>query len=131
MVYLADWRHSIKEGEQVSDIEWEYNDYGPFVWDVINEAKENRNLFEVKKTTNYLGKRKTKVEKRNQVYIPKLNKGEKETIDHVIEETDSMNWEEFMKLVYSTYPVVSEDQYSKLDLPDLAREYKKSVVFED
>ena len=122
MVYLADWRHSIKKGGQITDIEWVYNDHGPFVWDVINAAKENEDLFEIKNTTNYFGKRKTKVEENNQVYIPNLEDGEKEAIDHVIEETGKMNWDEFMKLVYSTYPIVSKDQNSKLDLSDLAKE---------
>ena len=39
MIYLADWRAAIRYGKQVTDFSWEFNHYGPYLHDVINEAK--------------------------------------------------------------------------------------------
>jgi len=36
MVYLADWKHAIDSHRQISSINWVFNNYGPFVWDVKN-----------------------------------------------------------------------------------------------
>ncbi len=38
-----------------------------------------------------------------------------------------LNRNEFIKLVDSTYPIVTQERYSKLDLVKLADEYKEEV----
>ena len=45
-------------------------------------------------------------------------------IDFVIEKTRKFYWNKFIELVYSTYPIISQEKGSSLNLIELAREYK-------
>ena len=45
MVYLADWRNCLQSKGQVSDIEWYFDNFGPFVWDVKKAAEEFPEIF--------------------------------------------------------------------------------------
>jgi hypothetical protein len=47
-------------------------------------------------------------------------------LDFVIEKTKDLEWNDFIRLIYSTYPIVTQDKYSKLDLVSLAKEYQKT-----
>jgi AcrR family transcriptional regulator len=49
---------------------------------------------------------------------------EKVIIDFVIEKTRKFYWNKFIELVYSTYPIISQEKGSSLNLIELAREYK-------
>ncbi|MER2009033.1 MAG: type II toxin-antitoxin system antitoxin SocA domain-containing protein, partial [Psychrobacillus sp.] len=44
MVYLADWYYSIKYRKQITEIEWYFDHYGPYVSDVFDEADKDPNL---------------------------------------------------------------------------------------
>jgi hypothetical protein len=129
MVYLADWKHSIEYDSQITDIEWYFNNHGPFVWDVVETAKENPTLFETESTENFYGEQKKLIKARSIDYDPDLQDTERTVADHVINATSDLNWNRFINLIYSTYPVVSTDQYNRLDLPRLASEYKRSPAF--
>jgi len=129
MVYLADWKNSIDYGDQITDIEWYFNNHGPFVWDVVETARDNSDLFEVDNTENFYGEQKTLIKARPVDFIPDLNDTETKVADHVIKATSDLDWSRFINLVYSTYPVVSTDQYNRLNLPQLAGEYKRSPAF--
>ena len=48
---------------------------------------------------------------------------DKRILDSIIESTKRQNWSEFIRLVYSTYPVMTQDRFSRLDLVALARRY--------
>ena len=52
-------------------------------------------------------------------------------LDFVMEGSAPLNWNEFIKLVYSTYPIVSQERYAKLDLVRLAQEYEEVVPLLD
>jgi len=124
MIYLSDWLNSIKHGKQITDIEWFYDNYGPFVWDVFNEISKNDDLFDIETTYNlYGGEKKLVILKKKE--IPEVDESEIEIIDTVIEKTKSMYWNDFIKLVYSTYPILSSEKYTRLNLVDKAKEYKK------
>jgi hypothetical protein len=96
MIYLADWKSAIEREEQLTNLSWEFSHYGPYVPNVIRLARSEKD-FEVK-----LG----------------------ETI-FVIHSVDDKSFTEFVKLVYSTYPIVTQERYSILDLVNLAKEYKE------
>ena len=89
------------------NIKWYFNNFGPFVWDVKDTARDNPHLFELETTTNMYGDLKTVVILRTGEYIPNLSKDEMKSIDHVISETKNLNWDQFIRLVYSTYPIVT------------------------
>ena len=45
------------------------------------------------------------------------------SIDHVINETKNLNWDQFIRLVYSTFPIASAERYTYIDLIEKAKEY--------
>ena len=124
MVYLADWHQAINYREQISNIQWVFDNYGPFVWDIYNEVKDNPTLFKIQENKNTYGQRKVLFQLNSKDYKPKLTEPQKKSIDHVIKQTQELNWSEFIKLVYSTYPIMSSDRYSELDLITQAKEYE-------
>jgi len=131
MVYLTDWRHSLLYGRQVTDIEWYFDNYGPFVWTVIEAARENPDLFEIEATQTVFGNSKNVLRLRNKQYKPQLGDSERAAVDFVVDATKDLTFDAFIKLVYSTYPIMKSDRYESLDLPALAREYKATPVFQN
>lgn len=129
MVYLADWRHTLEEGRQITNIVWMFDHYGPFVWDVMRTVYEHKDLFKAEETATLYGNRKVLISCTNPDYEPRLTESEATAIDHVIHATKGLDWQEFIGLVYSTYPVVSSERYSRLDLKRAAEEYKRSDVY--
>jgi len=123
MIYLADWRNSLVNNQQISSIHWRYEDYGPFVWDVLNTAQLS-DTFETLETTNPYGQKKVKISLKNPDYQPELTNDEREILDYVINKTKKLNWAGFIKLVYSTYPILKSERYSILNLIDFAQKYR-------
>lgn len=122
MIYLADWRAAIRSGRQITSIEWPFNHYGPFTSEVMETAKSS-NDFAVLDTENIYGSPKQIIRLRDAGLDVGLEPQEEEALRHVIETTKDLSWAEFIELVYSTYPVVSQSRYSTLDLVALARQY--------
>src|SRR5439155_24236120 len=104
MVYLADWRSAIRRGRQITDIVWQFNHYGPYVDDVVRIARDDP-AFEVVQDTNYYGGPKELIRVRDGTPSPSLDEDEREILDFVIGGTASKSWSDFMRLVYSTYPI--------------------------
>jgi predicted nucleic acid-binding OB-fold protein len=130
MIYLADWRSAITRGEQLTDLEWEFSYYGPDVSDV-KQVAETDPAFEVVPTRTPYGGQKDLIRVADDVDYPSLTDDEKELLDYVISSSASKNWDDFIKLVYSTYPIITQDRFSKLDLVKLAREYEQSIPLLD
>lgn len=124
MLYLADWHQAIKHSRQITEIDWYFDNYGPYVNDIRAEAEANLSLFTAHYTNNMYGQPKLMLGLNDRSYIPNIPKEVKESLDHVLEQTQKMYWDSFIKLVYSTYPVTSSDRYSSLDLIEKAAEYK-------
>lgn len=127
MVYLADWKHAIETGGQMSPINWFFNNYGPFVWDVKDTVEANPELFSLRTDTNFYGQPKLLIDLREEPYAPSLSNSERQALDHVIATTKQMDWASFIQLVYSTYPVVKSPRYSSLNLAQYAAEYRQSL----
>ncbi|HEV7744083.1 MAG TPA: Panacea domain-containing protein [Pyrinomonadaceae bacterium] len=125
MVYLADWHHVLKSDRQVTEILWFYDNYGPFVWDVKDTAEAEKSLFRVASSTNFFGNPKFEFEILDDNYQPRLSDSERESLDHVIESTKRLGWDSFIRIVYSTYPIVSSQRYSFLNLQKKAAEYRQ------
>ncbi len=130
MVYLADWRSAILREKQLTNLEWEFSHYGPYVDDVIQVA-EGDPAFEVVSTRNLYGGQKELFRVADDVAYPSVTDEEKELLDFVISSSASKNWDDFIKLVYSTYPIVTQERFSKLDLVKLAGEYQESIPLLD
>lgn len=123
MVYLVDWRRALNTGHQLSEIRWKFNHYGPYVPDVIDQTRGDPS-FSVQETVTQYGNTKELIVYNGNEDI-RLSSEDKADLDFVIEKTKSLTWDGFIKLVYSTYPVVVSDKQDDLDLPALAMRYSR------
>ena len=123
LVYLADWHQAINYKQQMTQVAWYFDNYGPFVWDVLNTARANPNLFSIQETSNYYGTPKTLLSRTSTLFSPILSRQEQTSLQHVILATQRLGWDDFIKLVYSTYPIASSPRYSYLNLVQKAAEY--------
>ncbi len=125
LVYLADWRAALDLGRTVTDIDWYFNNFGPYVDDVVNAARSDRATFTVEPTWNAFGNSKDVVSLRHsEVNYPSLTKDDIAVLDNVIETTKRMTFNEFIEFVYDTYPVKTQSRYTTLRLRELAKEYR-------
>ncbi len=121
-VYLVDWRSAIQAGKQVTDIEWEFTGLGPF-FDVA-KALEGDDRFEIIPIDGATAEPRELVQCKSQCEYDKLTQWDIKVMDWVISYTEKMSHERFTNLIYSTYPIMTQERFSKLDLPELAKEYK-------
>lgn len=130
LVYLSDWKFALDHGGQISPVQWYFDNYGPFVWDIKDAAEGNPFLFEVEESQNIYGSSKTLLRLKDETYEPdSLTPEQRATIDSVIESTKSLNFRDFINFVYSTYPVLASQRYSQLDLSILAEDYRDSSLY--
>lgn len=123
LLYLSDWVMAVHEGRQLTDVDWFFNHYGPYVVDIEDAVRASERL-QWRRGVNAFGSPKeTLVTKTETSSWPNLSSRDKEVIDHVISETQDLNFTEFLSLVYSTFPVTNSDRYDELDLPALAKEF--------
>lgn len=127
MVYLMDWKSSIDCGCQVTDTKWYFDHYGPYVGDFVSLAKEDEDI-DVETTSTMYGNKKQLFKLSNSFsgHVD-LSENQKKIADFVINATKKKNYESFIQLVYSTYPIMSNERYSELDLVSLANEYKNLI----
>lgn len=124
MVYLADWKYALNHGEQITNIRWKYNHFGPYVFDIIDTAKESAQLI-VENDLNLLGKEREIISVDENAQSEGLSDDEIKNLKFVINKTSKLNWQDFIKFVYGTYPIRSKPKYSTLDLSELAKKYSQ------
>lgn len=128
MVYLVDWRSAFDYGEQITDINWYFDNYGPFVHDVEDTINNNTDLIKRVDTYNMYGTKKTMfVLKNENICFDNISENIKSTIDLIIEVTKGLYWQEFINFVYSTYPIVTSERYTYLNLVQKAIEYRQEL----
>jgi len=121
LVYLADWKMSQRHGRSISNIEWLFNHYGPYVDDVVNLARDSTD-FNVVVTRNAYGSIKEQVQFLGDINsCNSIDNDELQVIEEVVRETDLLYFNDFINHVYSTYPVRESNRYSFLDLPKMAQ----------
>lgn len=123
LIYLSDWHQAINHGKQITQICWYFDNYGPYVKDVEQEAVINSDIFVIDLGNNKYGQPKVTIGLRDEAYQPNLQDFEKLSIDHIIEATRKLYWNDFIKLVYATFPIASSERYSPLDLIQKAKDY--------
>lgn len=124
LVFLVDWVYAFNYDTTVTDIKWYFDNFGPFVRDIENCVKENDDIFEIQNTQNTLGNEKKLFCLIKEDYVPKLDKKVITVINHVIKRTKDKNFNEFIKYVYGTYPIMTSEKYSFIDLKKKAEEYQ-------
>lgn len=124
LVYLADWFSSLVFRRQLSNIDWVFNHYGPYVDDVTKAAYNSFN-FRVLNTTTHFGTDKSII-----YYIGRdediiLSTDDISILNFTIQRTQGLYFDDFIDYVYSTYPISSKERYSHLNLVQLADEYNR------
>ncbi len=127
LVYLSDWEMAQKQKRQITEIDWYFDHYGPYVSDVLDEADEDKEI-KIEETYSAFGTKKYVVKKkRTEDFLdsPNLSSYEKDIINKVIEDTYLLSWNNFIAYVYDTYPIRVVDKYRKLNLAELASSIKQ------
>lgn len=125
MVYLADWKSVLDHGNALTSIEWYFDNYGPYVSDVYELVAGDESTFAIENTNNLYGEPKTIFRLKNVDCETNLEEQDTKILKHVIATTKDLNWNQFIKLIYSTYPILSSDKYNIINLKEKAEEYKK------
>jgi len=123
LVYLSDWYNAIHNNQQISQINWYFDNYGPFVWDIYKEVKQNPR-FRISYTLNFFGTEKKLIKLINTKTVD-LAENEIKSINKIIKATEDLNYEKFINLVYSTYPILTTEKYNYLDLLNKAKHFNK------
>lgn len=126
IIYLVDWKFVLEFEKQLTNINWKFNHYGPYV-DEIKDELQKDNRFVITSTTTMYGNPKDIIELADNKNFVEPNSDEKEIIDFIIDKTKRLYWNEFIELVYSTYPIISQEKGTNLDLVKLAKEYKEII----
>ena len=123
MIYLADWRSAVLDGDQLTRILWTFNHYGPYVDDVVRLAKRDA-AFEVLVSENYYGSPMELLRLSGVGDDDELSARDRAIVQTVIDDSAHLYWNDFIAMVYATYPVKVRPRYEVLELPLLATEYR-------
>lgn len=126
LIYLIDWKYTIEQGQQYTNIQWYYNHYGPYVSDVIDLMKSRSEIFEVKSYNNAYEGITDKFTLLDRSTIT-LESEIKNITDLFIGHTFRLTWSDFINLVYSSFPIKTSLKYTTLNLPSMAIEFKKNI----
>jgi len=124
LVYLADWFSALVDEKPMTNIEWLFNHYGPYVDDVVDSVR-NVPDFSIECEQNGYGATKYVISFHGNENEINLSQRERAILSLAIEKTKSLYFNDFIDYVYSTYPVQSQERYSTLNLESLAKEYKE------
>lgn len=127
MLYLVDWKCAIERNAQLTDANWYFNHYGPYVPDFMEIAEDDDDIVIKNEETMFGGKKRLICLSPRFTPVP-LEGYERSLVDFVIEATQTKNYDDFIKLVYSTYPVLTSSRYSKLDLIGSAQSYREVLA---
>ena len=132
MIYLIDWRSAFDYGETVTNINWYFDNYGPFVHDVEETIENNLDIIRpIYTQTLYGSKKKLFILKNENIDFKDIPENVKNTIDIIIERTQGLYWQQFINFVYSTYPIVTSERYTYLNLIQKAIEYRQQLSEEE
>lgn len=123
LVYLADWYSALIDEKQLTNIEWVFNHYGPYVDDIMSCAKDHGD-FSTKTEKTIYGSDKCLILFSGSPKDIELTNRDEKILDLVIEKTKGLYFNDFINFVYSTYPIRAKERYSELNLIKLAKEYK-------
>ena len=112
MMYLADWRSAILYGKTISSIIWHLGSYGPQI--STGERREEWSSDEAKRI---IREAMTHGKARN------MDKPSRQILDHVIAAVEKRSWVALSQLVYSTFPIITQPRYKKMNLVGLAQRY--------
>lgn len=126
LIYLIDWKYTIENGKQFTNINWYFNHYGPYVNDIIDLMRAQTDVFQVKSYSNQYEGITDKFNLIDKSPVT-LTSEVKNITDLFIDYTYKLTWSNFISLVYSSYPIKTSLKYTNLDLVKMSVEFKKNI----
>jgi hypothetical protein len=120
MVYLADWESCLRSGKQLTNIQWYFHNFGPYVEDVLIAAEQCSEL-DVVRTENIYGDAKQVIKARPRAATPEFSRDVANILDDVMNKTKGLYWSDFIRYVYATKPIAQSTRYTVLNLERFAR----------
>lgn len=128
LIFLVDWKSCLVAGRRVSEIDWYFDNYGPYVEDIIELVRLDSD-FEIRPVKERSGAIKSVVSLSKGFHdVVGLDEVSKVCVKFVIDLTLDKGYDEFVALIYSLYPVVTCPKYSRVDLVKKALEYKNLIL---
>lgn len=114
IIYLCDWKNSIEYGKQITEIKWKHfqGDFADTIAKSFKIGEVSNNKFSFENTDENI-----------------FTNEELTSIKMISDLSLKLSTEEFVKLVFSTFPMMIKEKDSVLDLPDLASQYKEEYDF--
>lgn len=125
LVYMADWKSAIDYDQQITSIEWASGCNGPNMAVILKTIEDDPN-FAVISSKDPGGIPVHSVRLDNEPDFGELTKEDRKTLDHVIKIKNDVEWDIFVRLVYSTYPMATQPRNTRLNLVELANIYKSN-----
>ncbi len=122
IIYLADWKFVLKFKRQMTQIDLVFNHYGPYSDDIENIIMNDERFIIIQNIDNYGTKREI-IKLKESATFCEIKYDEKLILDFVMQVTCTMNWDQFINFVCSTYPIASGTKYKKIDLVHCANIY--------
>lgn len=128
LFYLIDWKSELDNNRQITDIQWYFHQFGPYVDDVMNALRYQTHIFKVYRYPDSRGGFYEVILLNDLDFKPKLDLEDQKVIDHVIHITVNLNWDQFIELVYGTFPVFFGVKGQFLNLKEAAILRRKHSV---
>ena len=123
LVYLLDWKYSLEQWKQYTNIKWYFDYYWPFVKDIEKIIEENPDWFKTNIISDiYWNKKYFSINWNHEL---NLSDNLKNYINSIIYRTSKLSYSWFIKFVYSTYPIYKSKKFEYLELEKLAKEYNQ------
>ncbi len=105
LIYLIDIEFAKRYGKQLTDIQWQRDSYGPFVWNIMDCARDNPEMFEIRGVEG--SKRRITAKEDTETEIV-LTQDAMDIVELVIKKypNPNVNFRAFLKSVYETPPMI-------------------------
>jgi len=113
-IYLLDIEAVFRNSKQVSAIKWRRDNHGPFVWDILNCAREDKSLFTILPEAAD----KRRIVLLDKGYIPHVDNEVIGILEEVIAKTPNpkTHFIDFVDYVYQTPPMLLSRKNGPLDI---------------
>ena len=116
LLYLYDWSCVLNFGGIESKFEWSCGMCGPSSDQVINAISNDSQSYRTFYKDNRQGGEKLMIECIDRNYVPQLSEVSMKAVSHVVRVTKEHKWNDLVRLVSSTIPVVMSSMNEPLDL---------------
>jgi len=116
LIFLIDWKFAIENGKQFTEAKWTYEQFGPFSKDIFALIKKRNEIFKIDIPKNSDGRATERLSVKSNSIIEVKNFEAKSAADFILANTYAMTWSEFIQLIYSSYPIISNSKNTELDL---------------